>query len=151
MLVMPRDKVGYQGCDCTGADLKKCTKCTIVKYCSQECQVSDWPVHKVIYRTPPDDAKHRDILSAFNVLSDRNLDLFGSISYYALLLHLQPDANKHTCMVVQLGFESICATKRADSFDCISIKARPIDVVLPDHRADEEKYNPTKELILKQI
>jgi hypothetical protein len=54
-------------------------------------------------------------------------------------------------MVVQLGFESVCATRRADSFDCISIRARPIDVVLPDHREGEEKYNPTKEQLLKQI
>jgi len=54
-------------------------------------------------------------------------------------------------MVVQLGFESIHATRRANSFDCISIRASPIDVVLPDHREGEEKYNPTKELLLKQI
>lgn len=51
-------------------------------------------------------------------------------------------------MVVQLGFESIHATRRADSFDCITIRPRPIDQVLPDYK---EAHDPTKELLLKQI
>ena len=28
--------------------LKRCTRCQIIKYCSKECQLSDWPDHKQI-------------------------------------------------------------------------------------------------------
>lgn len=33
-------------CDVQQATLKTCSKCKVVRYCSQACQKSDWPEHK---------------------------------------------------------------------------------------------------------
>ena len=39
--------------------LKKCTKCTLAKYCDRKCQIDDWNSHKKF-------CKHVSILSEEN-------------------------------------------------------------------------------------
>jgi hypothetical protein len=34
-------------CGKTGNHMKTCAKCHVTNYCSRECQISNWPVHKV--------------------------------------------------------------------------------------------------------
>jgi hypothetical protein len=34
-------------CNMIVKDIKRCAKCKKVKYCSQQCQISDWPTHKI--------------------------------------------------------------------------------------------------------
>ncbi len=37
--------------------LKKCTQCKVAFYCSQQCQIAHWPVHKVVCQLPAAPAK----------------------------------------------------------------------------------------------
>ena len=37
-------------CNTEGDCLKVCGKCKAVRYCSRQCQVSDWPKHKSVCR-----------------------------------------------------------------------------------------------------
>ena len=33
-------------CHTTGFDLRKCSRCRLVHYCSKDCQAKNWPIHK---------------------------------------------------------------------------------------------------------
>jgi MYND finger len=50
-----REKLGrccYKNCEKSALDksLMTCSKCLIIKYCSRDCQVSDWPEHRKLCR-----------------------------------------------------------------------------------------------------
>jgi hypothetical protein len=53
----------------------------------------------------------------------------GSLSYYALSMHAQPDVAKRACMIVQLGYEPTGASRRAQAFDCIAFTAQSLHEV----------------------
>ena len=33
-------------CHTTGFNLRKCSRCRLVYYCSKDCQAKNWPIHK---------------------------------------------------------------------------------------------------------
>ena len=40
-----------EGCAAAdGVKLRSCTRCGVARYCSRDCQVADWPVHKLVCR-----------------------------------------------------------------------------------------------------
>ncbi len=39
---------GFKCGKCQKQAFKRCSKCKSIWYCSKECQVSDWPNHKVV-------------------------------------------------------------------------------------------------------
>ena len=47
------------------------------------------------------------------------------------MLHEQPDAFKHMCMLVELGYDPTRTTRRAYAFDCINIRVGLIEEELP--------------------
>lgn len=50
------------GCGTVGIGFKWCAKCRLVKYCSKECQTSDWPHHKpYCLRANPDSAVQKNM------------------------------------------------------------------------------------------
>ncbi|KAI0841971.1 hypothetical protein F5Y06DRAFT_292793 [Hypoxylon sp. FL0890] len=36
------------GCGANDVELQKCNQCKMVRYCSKECQRTDWPIHKTV-------------------------------------------------------------------------------------------------------
>jgi hypothetical protein len=60
----------------------------------------------------------------------------GSLAYYVLMMHRQPDVAKRMCVVVQLGYEPIGAQMRSQAFDSISFTAKYLqDIGSEDKRA----------------
>ena len=43
-------------CHKTAPKMKWCSNCNFIKYCSKECQVAHWPVHKIICKSSYSDA-----------------------------------------------------------------------------------------------
>ena len=46
---LPNYKVNTcRHCEKVDKELKRCGKCKMAKYCSNECQLADWPTHKLV-------------------------------------------------------------------------------------------------------
>lgn len=69
------------------------------------------------------------------------------------MLHSQPEATKHMCMIVQLGYEPTRATRRADTFNCISFHAGPILSRLPigEDESDDARAEAAGQEILDLV
>ena len=72
----------------------------------------------------------------------------GKFAYYALMLHSDPEAAKHMCMVVQLGYEPIQAARRSNFFNSINVISTSIQNIVID---DDEQLKAAMEDNIKAI
>ncbi|KDQ50748.1 hypothetical protein JAAARDRAFT_551243 [Jaapia argillacea MUCL 33604] len=67
-------------------EVKFCSRCKIARYCSVECQRSDWPLHKPHCGKASGSEKHRDIAMKLAERAAANAVLMDHIDMYSILL-----------------------------------------------------------------
>lgn len=70
-----------------GAPLKACAKCKVQKYCSRECQVADWKVHKKSCVTPEAEEK------AEIIVVDMSVDVMAARGMPGMVTTMMPMDN----------------------------------------------------------
>lgn len=80
------DKLGCSVCMRKGVDLR-CGRCNISTYCSKECQVIDWPIHKQICRKLDVSIVNKCRTIVRRIMADQKFKVIvGGFAYYGLTL-----------------------------------------------------------------
>ena len=89
-------------CYITSKQMKVCSRCNIIRYCSRECQSQDWSNHKLIC-IKSTKQKHNKIVDMYEYIDVLHCFVCGSIEAQCILIKLDIGTICNKCQHIHVN------------------------------------------------